>query len=297
VRILVTGGTGFIGSPLVEALLEAGHQPRLLIRPQSEAPGDVESVAWDWRMGPPPVEAWDGVEAIVNLAGEPAFGRWTASKRERIKQSRVGTTQQLVSGMEALEQRPAHLISMSTIGYYGDRGDETLTEDATAGHDFVAAVIREWEAAALAAEQVGLVVARTRGGIVLGKDGGALPPLRLLGNFGLLGPVGSGRQWWSWVHRNDVIGFILFALENRLGGAFNLAAPDARRQRDWAVTMARVMRRPGFFPAPAFGVRLVVGGFATELLSSRHVIPAATQASGYEFEFPDLEPALRDLLR
>lgn len=295
-KILLTGGTGFLGSAVVEGLGKHGHVPVLLVRPQSKAPSDVDSIPWDSNVGPPPAGAWKGVEAVINLAGEPVQGRWTRAKKDRIKASRVNTTTQLVAGMAALKDKPAQLVSVSAIGYYGDRGDETLTEEATAGHDFLSAVCREWEAAAMSAEQVGVAVARTRLGIVLGKDGGALPPLRRLGQVGLLGPIGGGRQWWSWVHLYDVVGFLLHAVENQLSGPYNVVAPDARRQRDWAATMARVMHRPGFIPAPGFAVRAIIGGFATELLASRHVIPEATQASGYEFTFPDLQPALEDVL-
>ncbi|MCA1736906.1 MAG: TIGR01777 family oxidoreductase [Actinobacteria bacterium] len=293
-KVLLTGGTGFVGTALVEALREHGHTPTLLTRPRSKPPTNAASIPWDIEVGPPPAAAWEETDAVINLAGEPLFGRWTAAKKDRIKQSRVGTTSHLVAGMAALERKPSQLISVSAIGYYGDRGDETLTEDATAGHDFLAAVCREWEAAAMSAEPLGVTVARTRFGIVLGKDGGALDPLNRLGKLGLLGPIGGGKQWWSWVHIADVVGFMIHALENQLSGPFNLVAPDGRRQRDWVATAARVLHRPGFLPAPAFAVRAAVGGFAAELLSSRHVIPAATQASGFEFAFPDLEPALQN---
>ena len=295
-KILVTGGTGFIGSALVKHLQDHGHVPLILSRPGGHRPTSAASLEWDPRNGPPPREAWAGVEAVVNLAGERANGRWTEAKKRRLRDSRVGLTNRLVEGMSETESPPRVMVSMSTSGYYGDRGDETLTEDAVAGEGFIPAIIRDWEVAAMGAERLGVRVARTRGGIVLGRQGPAWKRLLLVANLGILGPVAGGRQWWSWIHIDDVVRFMLHALENELHGAFNLSAPDARRQRDWAKTLARVLHRPGFFPAPAFAVRAVLGGFSGELLESRHMIPAAVHASGFEFAHPDLEPALRDLI-
>lgn len=295
-KVLLTGGTGFIGSVLVDRLQREGHATVILTRPGGDPPTSSASFEWDYGKGPPPAEVWNGVEGVVNLAGEPAQGRWTEAKKRRIRSSRVVTANRLVEGMATLSNPPKVMVSASSIGYYGDRGNETLTEDATAGTDFVASVWREAEVAAMAAERLGVNVARTRFGIVLAPDGPAIARLKLVTNLGIFGPIAGGRQWWSWVHRDDVVGFVIHALENRLSGAYNVVAPDGRRQRDWASTMARVMHRPGFVPAPGFAVKAVIGGFATELISSRHVIPAATQTSGYEFAFPDLEPALRNVL-
>jgi hypothetical protein len=296
VRVLVTGGTGFIGSALVRSLQDHGHAPVILSRPGGRRPTSAASLEWDPRAGPPPREAWEGVDAVVNLAGEPANGRWTEAKKRRLRESRVGLTNSLVEGMSELEAPPRVMVSMSTSGYYGDRGDETLTEDAVAGEGFIPAIIRDWEVAAMGAERLGMKVSRTRGGIVLGPHGPAWKRLLLVANLGILGPVAGGRQWWSWIHLDDVIAFMIYALENELSGPFNLSAPDARRQSDWAKTLARVLHRPGFFPAPAFAVRAVLGGFSGELLESRHMIPAAVHASGYEFNQPDLEPALQSLI-
>jgi uncharacterized protein (TIGR01777 family) len=296
VKVLITGGTGFIGNALVKGLQDHGHLPVILTRPGGRPPTSAASFEWDTTGGPPPEEAWDGIDAVINLAGEPANGRWTEAKKRRLRESRVGTTNRLVEGISGLSSPPRVMVSMSTSGYYGDRGDETLTEDAAAGEGFIPAIIRDWEVAAMAAEQLGVKVARTRGGIVLGRDGPAWRRLLLVANLGILGPVGGGKQWWSWIHLNDVTRFMLHALENQLSGAFNLAAPDARRQKDWARTLARVLHRPGFFPAPALAVRAVLGGFSGELLESRHMIPAAVLASGFEFSQPDLEPALKDLI-
>ncbi|MGH8957985.1 MAG: TIGR01777 family oxidoreductase, partial [Acidimicrobiia bacterium] len=273
-----------------------GHSPVILSRPGGRQPTSAASQEWDTKSGPPPEEAWDGVDAVINLAGEPANGRWTEAKKRRLRESRVGTTNRLVEGMSEASSRPRVMVSMSTSGYYGDRGDETLSEDAVAGEGFIPTIIREWEVAAMGAEQLGVKVARTRGGIVVGREGPAWKRLLLVANLGILGPIGGGNQWWSWIHLDDVTRFMVHALENDLSGAFNLSAPDARRQKDWAKTLARVLHRPGSFPAPAFAVRAVLGGFAEELLESRHMIPAAVHASGFEFSHPDLEPALKNLV-
>ena len=293
-NVLVTGGTGFIGSALVKRLQAEGHVTSILSRPGGARPTSAASFEWDPQAGPPPAEAWEGVEAVVNLAGERADGRWTEAKKRRIRDSRVVTTNHLVEGMAQLPTPPSVLVSQSTSGYYGDRGDETLTEEAVVGEGFIPSVIREWEVAAMAAERLGVRVARTRTGIVVG-EGPAMKRLILVTKAGILGPVGGGRQWWSWVHLDDVTGFMIHLLTGGGEGAFNLVSPDARRQRDWAKTMTGVFHRPGVFPAPAFAVRAVLGGFAGELLDSRHMIPAATLATGYEFAYPDLEPALKQL--
>jgi uncharacterized protein (TIGR01777 family) len=297
VKVLVTGGTGFIGTAVVQRLLGEGHEPIVLSRPGGRHPPAGVGIEWDTKSGPPPRKAWEGVEALINLAGERPNGRWTAAKKRRLRESRVGTTNRLVEGMAVLSSPPRVMISMSTSGYYGDRGDERLTEEAPAGEGFVPSMIRDWEAAAMEAEQLGVKVARTRGSIVIGRSGPGWKRLKLVANLGVLGPVAGGRQWWSWIHIDDVTRFMLHALHHQLSGAFNLAAPDARRQRDWAQTLARVVHRPGFFPAPAFAVKAVLGGFSAELLESRHMIPAAVLNSGYVFSHPDLEPALRDLVR
>jgi uncharacterized protein (TIGR01777 family) len=197
--------------------------------------------------------------------------------------------------MGTLADRPRALLVASSIGYYGDRGNETLTEDATAGHDFVASIWRSAEAAAMAGARIGCKVLRTRFGIILGH-GPAWTRLKVAANLGASGSLAGGRQWWSWVHLDDVTRFIVKALEDGDEGVYNLTAPDARRQRDFARTWARARRRPIQLPAPGFAVKAILGGFAIELLASRHVVPAATRASGFEFACPNLDQALKALI-
>ena len=299
-RILITGATGFIGSHLTAALADDGHEVWALSRSGDSArqrvPQLQRAFSWDPLAGPAPAEAFEGVEAVVHLAGESVAGRWGAAQKEAIEKSRTVGTANLVAGMAALEQRPRILASSSAIGYYGDRGDEKLTEAAEPGDDFLAEVGKGWEAAAREAESLGVTVVRFRTGIVLGKGGGALKEMLLPAKLGLGGPLGSGKQWWSWIHMDDAVGVIRHAIAQESNCALNNTAPEPVRQRDFARAMGKVLRRPAFAPAPAFMLRLVLGGFATELLTSKRVIPEATMASGYEFRFPTLDGALQDLL-
>lgn len=300
-RVLVTGATGFIGTRLCARLSESGHRLVALSRDPAQArqkiPALTEAFAWNPTDGPPPTDALSGVEAIIHLAGESVAGRWNEAKRKAIRESRVLGARYLIDRLAQLNTRPKVLISASAIGYYGDRADELLTEEAAAGTDFLARVCQDWESEAARAEGLGVRVVRLRIGIVLGPDGGALQAMLPLFRLGLGGPLGSGRQWWSWVHRDDVIGAILHALEkSELKGPINVTAPQPVRQREFAQSLGRVLRRPAFLPAPAFALRLALGEFSQELLSSKRVIPQRLQATDYRFRFAELEPALADIL-
>lgn len=299
-RTLITGATGFIGSALSRRLQRTGHEVWALSRGGDSATSHLPAVsrafAWDPMAGPAPAEAFEGVEAVVHLAGESVAGRWTRARREAIEQSRVVGTTNLVAAIEELSQRPRVLVSSSAIGYYGDRGEESLTEQSHSGDDFLARVSREWEAAARGAEGLGVSVVRLRTGIVLGHGGGALKEMLPPAKLGLGGPLGSGRQWWSWIHLEDAIGIIEHALTLNQSTALNGTAPVPVRQIEFAKTLGGVLKRPAFMPAPAFVLKLVLGGFAVELLSSKRVLPEATRASGYDFRFAELGPALADIL-
>ncbi|MDE2885473.1 MAG: TIGR01777 family oxidoreductase, partial [Chloroflexota bacterium] len=236
---------------------------------------------------------------VVNLMGESVVGRWTSRKRRAIMESRETATRNLVQGMRDAANAgavPQVLVSASAVGYYGDRGDEELTEDASSGEGFLTDVCVRWEAAADQASAAGARVVLLRTGLVAGRGGGFLAPLSRLTRWGLAGPAGSGRQWWPWVHLDDVVGLILHALDNdSVRGPLNVCAPAPVRQRDLARELGRVLRRPALVPTPGFGLRLVLGGFAAELLNSRRTLPAAALASGYAFRHPDLAAALRDI--
>ncbi|MEM2493674.1 MAG: TIGR01777 family oxidoreductase [Nitrososphaerota archaeon] len=295
-KILITGATGFLGRRVCEVLSQAGHTLTAISRDPQRAkqrvPALTEAFRWD-ALG----EALKGCDAIVHLAGETVAGRWTNAKKKAIRDSRVVSTRNLVNALAPLSARPRVLISASAIGYYGDRGEEALTEDSSPGSDFLAQVCRDWESEAARAESFGIRVVRLRIGLVLGPGGGALQAMLPLFKLGLGGPMGSGNQFWSWVHRDDVAGAIAFALEREdLRGPINVTAPQPVRQREFARALGRVLRRPAILPAPAFALKIALGEFASELLSSKKVLPQRLQQVGYRFRFAELESALQEIL-
>ena len=301
-RILITGVTGFIGRALAGELAGGGHEVVGLSRDAQRAKATVPQLTkvFDWAnpsSTPPPTEALTGVDAVVHLLGESVAGRWSAQKKRRILETRVLSTKALVDVMRTLDARPKVLVSGSAVGYYGDRGEDELSEQEPPGSDFLGSVSRDWEAAAAEAEGLGVRVVRFRTGLVVGTGGGMLKPMLPLFRLGLGGPLGAGRQWWSWVHMRDVVGLMRFAIENgSISGPLNGTAPAPVRQREFAKTLGRVLRRPAIFPAPSLVLKLVLGEFSTEVLTSKRVLPIAAQAAGFSFAYPELEPALRDVL-
>ena len=299
-RVLITGVTGFIGSRMAVVLSEAGHEVWGLSRNPDKArqqvPQLAEAFAWNPVAQQPPGAAFTDVHAVVHLAGELVAGRWTAKKKQRIEDSRVIGTRNLVKAFEH-PGRPAVLVSTSAIGYYGDRGDSKLTEDRRPGRDFLSDVCQAWEFEADKAAALGMRVAVVRTGIVLAPGGGALAKMLLPFKLGLGGPMGSGTQWWSWIHRDDLIGIHLRAItDDEMSGVYNATSPNPLRQRDFGKVLGKVLRRPAFMPTPAFALRLALGGFSSELLTSKRVIPERLLKAGFEFEYPELEPALRQAL-
>jgi uncharacterized protein (TIGR01777 family) len=298
-KVVVSGGTGFIGRALVARLRQGGHDVAVLSRSgtRSNLPPEIRVVPWPPGAGGSREPTFEGADAIVNLAGENVAQRWTASAKERIESSRVEGTRRLVEAIAAARMRPSVFVSASAVGYYGARGDQELSEDATPGEDFLARTCRKWEAEAEAAEPLGVRVARIRIGVVLAADGGALA--RMLPAFRALagGPVGSGAQWMSWIHRDDLVELFVFALsEPAASGALNGTAPAPVRNRDFATTLGRALHRPALLPAPAAAVRLLFGEMATMVLSGQRVVPRRALDLGFRFRFPDLGSALRDVL-
>lgn len=295
-KVVVSGATGLVGGRLLPALCARGHSVSALTRDperaRSELPREVDALRWDARSAPP-TAALEGADALIHLAGETVVGRWTRSKRAAIRDSRVLGTRTLVSACAALERPPA-LICASAMGYYGERGDAVLDEAASAGEGFLSEVCQAWEAEARAhaAREV-----RLRIGLVLDPRGGALEALLTPYRLALGGRLGSGRQWWSWIHADDLVRLIVWALETpEVAGPLNATAPEPVTQAEFARTLAAALGRPAWLPVPETALRLVLGGFSAELLTSRRVVPQAALDQGFEFEFTRLEGALADLL-
>jgi hypothetical protein len=295
-RILVSGARGFIGGALVARLRGQGHGVVALSRTASSGP---DTISWEplaGRLDPAAVEGFDGV---IHLAGENiGAGRWTAGRRQRILDSRRHGTRLLAATLAEATRRPGVFVSASGVNYYGDRGDEVLTEDSPTGSGFLAEVCRQWEAATEPASDAGIRVCRLRTGMVLAPDGGALARLLLPFRFGLGGPLGSGRQWMSWITRDDLAAVISRALvDPGFAGPINAVSPGAVTNREFSTILGRVLRRPAVLPAPAPALRLLLGALADELLlASARVAPARLVAAGFSFGDGALEPALRRLL-
>ena len=284
-RVAVTGASGLIGSALVPALRAAGHDVLCLVRRE---PDSADEAAWDPTAGTIDEGALAGVGAIVNLAGVDIGQRWTHETRQRIRDSRVDGTRLLAETVSRLDPRPALLLA-SAVGYYGQRGDEELTEESAAGEGFLADVVREWEAAADPARAAGARVMHFRQGLVLAKDGGALKRMLLPFRLGVGGRVGSGSQWWSWISLDDVVAAYLHALEHPLEGIYNLAAPGVVRNRDFVDALGRALHRPTVFPLPEFAVRLAFGEMGEEmLLGGQRVVPERLTETGFAFAHPDV---------
>jgi uncharacterized protein (TIGR01777 family) len=301
-KVLIAGATGLIGTALAASCARDGLAVAALVRDVATAAPRLPGVtlhAWDATMGPPPAVAFEGVDVVVNLMGEPISGsRWSDVKKQRLRGSRVLATRNLVDGLRALARRPRLLIQASGIGYYGARGNELLTEASSAGAGFLADLARDWEAEAGKATELGLRVAILRNGVVLARGGGILskilPPFRL----GLGGRLGDGKQWLPWIHIDDEIGLLRHVMaQESASGVFNAVAPEPATNAEFTAALGRVLRRPTFARAPAFALRLVLGEMADPLLlASQRAMPVRTLETGYKFQQPLLEPALRDLV-
>jgi hypothetical protein len=293
-RVLITGGSGFVGKALSAHLRQKGHDPVISTRRASDAP---DRMTWN----PPdliPAENLTGIDAVVNLAGASIFAeRWSEKRKAELRTSRIETTRALVDSLRRAESRPRILVNASAIGYYGDRCDETVDEDSSPGSDFLAVLCRDWETEAMKAEGAGIRVVIVRFGIILGRGGGALEQMLPSYRNYVGGYIGSGRQWMSWVHMDDVTGFINFALENDyVKGCYNLSAPEPVRNREFGRILGKVMKRPSIFPVPGFVLKLALGEFADVLLTGQKVIPGRTLETGYRFRYDDLEDALKSIL-
>ncbi|KAB7769188.1 TIGR01777 family oxidoreductase [Xanthomonas maliensis] len=294
-HVLITGGTGFIGSAFCAAAHAAGHQLSVLTRSPARAARALPAVN---ALASLPTDLH--VDAVVNLAGEPlASGRWTAARKHRMRASRLETTRQLASWIagQPAEQRPRVMVSGSAVGYYGECGDTVLSEASPAGDDFSAMLCRDWEAEAAAIAALGPRVSWVRTGIVLERDGGALARMLPAFRLGGGGPFGDGQHWMSWIHRDDMVALLLWLLAQGGAGAYNATAPTPVTNNDFARTLAAVLHRPALLRLPAAALRLGFGEMADLLLISQRVVPQRAVAEGFTFRYPQLQDALRAILR
>ncbi len=299
--VLVSGATGFIGRSLCAAIKERGVPftafSRRPDRARSLLPGVKEAYRWRPKLEPAPLAAIQGAGALVHLAGASVVGRWNKHKKQDIRESRVVGTRHLVDAIAEAKSKPGVLVCASAVGYYGSRGEEELTEESGPGSDFLAEVCQAWEAEARRAEEFHVRVVMLRIGMVLGLGGGALKQMLIPFKMGLGGPVGKGEHWMPWVSVDDVIGIILHAIEHsNVKGPVNATAPNPVRNREFTKTLAQVLRRPAFLPAPVFVLKLLLGEFADLLYTSQRIIPKQIQETGYKFAHPTLGAALRAIL-
>jgi len=295
-KIVVSGSTGLIGSALTNALTRRGDEVVPLVR-RRVAPGE-HALAWDPEQGTIDRAGLEGTDAVIHLAGENVFGRWSPAKKQRIRDSRVTGTRLVSDALAGLHRRPATLLAASAIGYYGDRGEEAVTEESAPGEDFLAHVAREWEAATAPATRAGIRVVNMRIGVVLASTGGALAKMLPAFRLGLGGTVGSGDQYLSWIVLDDIIAAMLHLLAKpSLVGPVNMTAPTPLTNRDFAKTLGKVLGRPAVVTVPAFALRLRFGTEGAAMVQGgQRVLPVRLLASGFQFRHATIEPALRDLL-
>ncbi len=296
-NITITGASGLIGRRLLKNLAAAGHALTVVSRHAgTNVPPGVGVVAWDPMKGAAPEEGVRSANTVIHMAGEPVAQRWNESSKRRIRESRVVGTRNLVQALAKLRNTPQTLICASAVGYYGSRGDEELREDSAPGHGYLAEVCVAWEKEALAAEAFGMRVVRVRTGVVLDPSGGALRSMLTPFRMGVGGKLGDGKQWMSWIHLADLAAMYQFAVENPVSGALNGVAPVPVSNADFTQNLARVLHRPAMFPVPVFGLKLLFGEMSEILLASQRVLPAAAEAAGFKFRFPELGGALENLL-
>ena len=297
-KITISGASGLIGRRLLKTLAAEGHTLQVLSRHAgTNMPGNIRVFPWDPAKSEPPAEALRDMDAVVHLAGEPVAQRWNDEVKRRIRESRVAGTTNLVNALAKLPQRPKTLVCASAIGYYGSRGDELLTEASEPGSDYLAGVCVEWEKAAQTAEAFGVRVVRVRTGVLLDAKGGALAKMLPPFKMGVGGKVGSGSQWMSWIHAEDLAGIFRWALAGPVSGPVNGVAPNPVTNADFTKALASTLKRPALFPVPAFGLKVLFGEMSEVLLGSQRVAPKAAEAGGYRFRFPEVGAALADALR
>jgi uncharacterized protein len=298
-KIAVTGGTGFIGSRLVQRLLEEGHQVLLLARNPEKAKQQfpqADVVAYSPKESGPWQDAIAGCDGVVNLAGEPIAERWTDSSKQELMASRKLGTEKIVEAIAKANPRPTVLVNASAIGYYGTSETEVFTETSPPGADYLAEICQAWESAAQKVSELGVRLVIPRIGIVLGPEGGALAKMAMPFRLFAGGPIGTGKQWVSWIHRDDLVAFILKALtDTSLQGIYNATAPEPVRMSDFCNILGTVLHRPSWLPVPGFALELLLGEGAQLVLEGQHVQCQHTQVSGFQFQYRTLRAALTQI--
>jgi uncharacterized protein (TIGR01777 family) len=298
-KVLITGASGLIGTALQKSFSESGYEMLLASRSEPRTDRDIQ---WnpDTGFADEGLSRLEGLDAVIHLAGESISAiRWTDEKKKAIRDSRVHGTRTMIETFAKLEKKPKVFISASALGFYGDRGDDEMTETSSAGDTFLAEVSKEWESESRRAEDMGIRTVLLRNGIVLSKDGGALATMMTPFKLGVGGVVGTGKQWMSWVSLADVVGIVNFALENEnLRGAVNVVSPNPVTNEEFTKTLGEVLYRPTFLPLPEFAVNLVFGEMGDALLiDSTKVLPKRLLDAGYKFEYPDLKSTLEDAVK
>jgi uncharacterized protein len=299
-KILITGATGLIGRAICQRLSDESHQLVVLSRRPEVARGITAAkvFGWDPLLGPPERDVWDGVDAVINLAGESvAASRWTEEKKRRIRDSRVIGTRNLIAGLKDAPDLPRVVVNGSAVGFYGDRGDERLDEFSDPGQGFLPEVCREWEGEALRGRELGIRVVLVRTGVVLSSAGGALEKMLTPFKLGLGGMMGDGTQWFPWIHLDDIAGIFHHALSTAgLSGPINGVAPGIVRNSEFTRELAAVLHRPALLSVPGFVLKIAMGEMAEMVLGSNRVIPRVALESGYVFRFPMLKQGLEELI-
>jgi uncharacterized protein (TIGR01777 family) len=299
-KILITGGTGFVGTRLTSRLILDGNEVTILTRSKKgsdKGPSGVSYLEGDPTKKGPWQDAIKEHDVIINLAGASIFSKWTEEHKKAIRESRISTTQNIVEGITPHSERPFTLFSTSAVGYYGFCGNVELVEDSPPGNDFLARIAVEWEGEALKAKNKGARVVITRFGIVMGEKGGALSQMIPLFKKYIGGPIGSGKQWFSWVHIKDLAeAFVFLSKHPEISGPVNICSPNPVRNENFAKALGKALHRPSFFPAPGFMVKLVLGEFGSVILEGQRVIPRKLLDHGFAFQYPDIEKALGDIV-
>jgi uncharacterized protein (TIGR01777 family) len=298
-KILITGGTGFVGTQLNSRLIEDRHEVTILTRSLKGAKGSSPGISYlegDPTKKGPWQEAIKNHDAVINLAGASIFSKWTEEHKKAIRESRVNTTQNIVEGIPSRSDRPFTLFSTSAVGYYGFCGDEELTEESRHGDDFLARISVEWEGEALRARDKGARVVITRFGIVMGEKGGALSQMIPLFKKYIGGPIGNGKQWFSWIHIKDLAEAFVFMIKHpKISGPVNVCSPNPVRNKDLAKALGKALHKPSFIPAPGFMIKLVLGEFGSVILEGQRVIPKRLLENGFVFQYGDIHQALQNI--